>query len=180
MSDHEKSIEFASYCEPAQVSDYLEALSRQLLAGEALLSVGGETLELRFETAIKFELRAEVREDKGKYSLEIELTWRRPQIPSRAGLVIASTADASSEEAPTMEVEYDDEKDAPAVTEVYAEEPAVTAVDARAAPNYGVADQTPAEKSLLIGEPEAKRIVARPRSRTGQFSTEARLSEPTE
>jgi amphi-Trp domain-containing protein len=74
----DRSFEFSAYCEPAQVADYLEALARYIRAGHAQLAVGSESIQLSFSPSLKLELAAKMRPDKGKGSLELDISWRRP------------------------------------------------------------------------------------------------------
>jgi amphi-Trp domain-containing protein len=76
--DNDRSFEFSAYCEPGQVADYLEALARYIRAGHAQLAVGSESIELSFSPSLKLELAAKMRPDKGKGSLEMDISWRRP------------------------------------------------------------------------------------------------------
>jgi amphi-Trp domain-containing protein len=76
--DSERSLEFSAYCEPAQVADYLEALARHVREGRVELAVGSESVQLAFSPNVKLELAAKTKPEKGKGSLEIEVSWRQP------------------------------------------------------------------------------------------------------
>ena len=77
-SQEEQTFEFSGRLGPGQVADYLENLARYVRAGHLRLSAGPDAIEMHLGQEIKMEVAAEVELEKGKGSLELELSWKRP------------------------------------------------------------------------------------------------------
>lgn len=77
MESEDRSLEFSSQCEPSQVAEYLEAIANHIRNGHIALSVGSEAVQLDLAPNVKLELEAKAKPDKGKGSLQVEISWKQ-------------------------------------------------------------------------------------------------------
>jgi amphi-Trp domain-containing protein len=78
MEDGDRSFEYSAYAEPSTVAQYLESLARYLKEGHVHLAVGSEAIQLDLAPNVKIEVAARVKPEKGKGSLQFDISWRRP------------------------------------------------------------------------------------------------------
>ena len=77
MSD-KQSLEFEAKLDAASAADYLEALSKGLRDGRIIIESGNKSLSLDVagDIAMEIELEAKSNPEKGKSSVELELSWK--------------------------------------------------------------------------------------------------------
>jgi amphi-Trp domain-containing protein len=78
MDHEERSFEFTAYVEPAQLGEYLESLAKYVRSGRLHLTAGADAIDLDLAPNVKLELAAKVRPQKGKGSLQLDISWKQP------------------------------------------------------------------------------------------------------
>ncbi len=77
MSD-KQSLEFEAKLDAGNAADYLEALAKGLRDGRIIIESGNKSLSLDVggDIAMELELEAKSNPEKGKSSVEFELSWK--------------------------------------------------------------------------------------------------------
>lgn len=78
MSDREK-LEYSGRVDAAHLAGYFEALAEALNAGAVRLAVGERSIVLEPQGAIRVEVSASKDVEKGRSSLQVELSWQQQQ-----------------------------------------------------------------------------------------------------
>jgi amphi-Trp domain-containing protein len=97
MADNKEDFEFSAYADSETVASYLESLATQIRKGNAQLSAGSGTINLHFGSPIKLDIEAEMDSEKGKGSIELELSWQLAASPSDERIVIEDACEAHEE-----------------------------------------------------------------------------------
>jgi amphi-Trp domain-containing protein len=92
----EQSFEYAATVSAVKAADHLEALARNLRAGQVQLTAGAESIALAVQGEVKLEIAAEFKAEKGKGSLELQLSWRNPIARDEAEIQIGGGAPAKA------------------------------------------------------------------------------------
>ncbi len=115
MGNQEKSLEYSATCDPDDMAQYLEALAQCIRDGRIAIADGHRSIELRCSESVRFELEAKSKPEKGKESLNLELSWKRSlddrgpaDLVSQPGLLISKQIDVPGhstgpEAGPTIE-----------------------------------------------------------------------------
>ncbi len=101
MSD-KQSLEFEAKLDAGNAADYLEALAKGLRDGRIIIESGNKSLSLDVggDIAMELELEAKSNPEKGKASVEFELSWKAvPQVVEEAppSLLITTGADQGAQ-----------------------------------------------------------------------------------
>jgi amphi-Trp domain-containing protein len=109
MENGEKAFEYSGYSEPSTVADYLESLAQHLRNGRVHLAAGGESIDLEMAANVKVELAAKVKPDKGKGSLQLDISWKQPpatddSLRIEAGTEGGEEAEEEKEQAEGLEI----------------------------------------------------------------------------
>jgi amphi-Trp domain-containing protein len=84
-------LEFSASVPLEQAAGYLEALAQSLRQGSALLESGDQSVRIELGPNVKVKLDAETDPEKGKGSLELNLSWRvAEQVEAPPSLVIVA------------------------------------------------------------------------------------------
>lgn len=78
MDQEERAFEFSTYLEAAQLGEYLASLGEHLKAGRVHLGAGADSIDLELAPNVKLEIAAKVRPQKGKGSIQLDISWKRP------------------------------------------------------------------------------------------------------
>ena len=78
MSDREK-LEYSGRLDAAHLAGYFDALAGALKAGAVRLAVGERAITLEPQGAIRVEVSASKDLEKGRSSLQVELSWQQHQ-----------------------------------------------------------------------------------------------------
>lgn len=89
MGDTEK-MEFTATVEASRVADYLNRISDGLRRGVLTLASGDRILRLEPTDQVKLELEAESKPEKGKGSLQLEVSWKSKMAVATERLEIAA------------------------------------------------------------------------------------------
>jgi amphi-Trp domain-containing protein len=102
MSD-KQSLEFEAKLDAGNAADYFEALARGLRDGRIIIESGNKSLNLEVagDIVMELELEAKSNPEKGKSSVELELSWK--VVPQKveeapASLLITTGSDHSAHE----------------------------------------------------------------------------------
>jgi amphi-Trp domain-containing protein len=98
MENGEKAFEYSAYSEPSTIADYLEALAQHLRSGRVHLAAGGESIDLEMAANVKVELAAKVKPEKGKGSLQLDISWRQPPASEESLRIEAASEGGEDEE----------------------------------------------------------------------------------
>lgn len=71
-----EELEFSTTTRGVQVAEYLNRIADGLRQGTLTLGAAGQTVHLQPAETIRLEVEAESRPDKGKGSLQLELSWK--------------------------------------------------------------------------------------------------------
>jgi amphi-Trp domain-containing protein len=96
-----EEFEFSTTTRATQVAEYLNRIADGLRQGTLTLAASGHAVHLQPGDAVRLEVEAESRPDKGTASLQLDLSWK-----------LASPAREPREEALTIETEARDSQPA--------------------------------------------------------------------
>ncbi len=71
-----EELEFSTTTRGAQVAEYLNRIADGLRQGALTIGAAGHTVHLQPAETIRLEVEAENRADKGKGSLQLEISWK--------------------------------------------------------------------------------------------------------
>jgi amphi-Trp domain-containing protein len=96
-----EEFEFSTTTRATQVAEYLSRIADGLRHGTLTLAASGQAVHLQPADAVRLEVEAESRPDKGTASLQLDLSWK-----------LASPAREPHEEVLTIETEAGDSQPA--------------------------------------------------------------------
>lgn len=96
MEEKEQSFEYAVSVDADKAASYLESVARYVRSGMLSLSAGAESIDLQVGTEMKLEIAAEQKLEKGKGSLQVELSWKIPTAKEEGEIKIAGGQQAGS------------------------------------------------------------------------------------
>ncbi|HWO93327.1 MAG TPA: amphi-Trp domain-containing protein [Dehalococcoidia bacterium] len=111
MAEKKTKFEYAGRIGADQAAAYLEAMAAGLREQRLRLASGGQSIMLHPAETLRAELEAAFNPEKGKGSLQFELSWRVEEAEAAGDLLI------SSEEEPEPEGGAEDEDEEPMMTE---------------------------------------------------------------
>jgi len=71
-----EELEFSTTTRGAQVAEYLNRIADGLRQGTLTIGAAGHTVQLQPSETIRLEVEVENRVDKGKGSLQLEISWK--------------------------------------------------------------------------------------------------------
>ena len=92
-----EEFEFTSKVDSARAADYLETLAQHIRDGSVQLAAGGEAISLAIGTDVKLEIAAEANAEKGKGSLQFELSWKTPAPVEETEIHIGAVEEAAED-----------------------------------------------------------------------------------
>jgi len=78
MASDEQCVEYSTTCSASIAADYLRSLADRIIQGSALLQTVEQSVVLNFGSTLTFDLEAKVKPGKGKESLHLDISWKRP------------------------------------------------------------------------------------------------------
>lgn len=101
-------FDYAGRFEPEQLATYLESIAAGLRQERVRIAAGGRSIVLEPRGIVRLEIAASTDHEKGRSSVEMELSWRDAEVASTPELLI-NTED-EPEAAAEVEVEVEEEK----------------------------------------------------------------------